>query len=109
MVKGKLLPKEKLKRHPRQELAFKDPISKKKVEIRLSVVGEGENRGCPVIEVKGRLVLFELKELAYQAVLLFREEGILPKGTAKEQEAERERLASGVTTGFSSAASKEDE
>lgn len=107
MAKGKLLPKKPVRREVKQQVVFSDPISKKKVEITFSIVADGDHIGCPIIEVNKRLVLFELRELAYAAVLLFRESGVLPKGTPEEQEAERERIAGEADTGFSSVAPKE--
>jgi hypothetical protein len=101
MAEGKLLPKkEKLRRLQRQHVAYTDPLTNKKNEILYSVVEGGDLDGLPVIEIFGRLVLFELKELAHTAVLLLRREGVLSTMTAEQEAAEKERIEKGFT-GFS--------
>jgi hypothetical protein len=89
-----------LKRLVKQHIVYKDPISKKKVELLFSTVYDGDDIGCPLIEVNGRIVMFELKDLAYEAILVFRREGILPTLTPEQIKAEKERADKGLT-GFS--------
>lgn len=83
-----LLPRQPFKRVLIQHLTFKDPISEKNIEIKFSTVPEGELEGCPIIEIEGRLIIWSLSELAFEAVKIFREKGVLPDGSEKEEEVE---------------------
>jgi hypothetical protein len=93
----KLLPREPLRRELKQHVAFTDPVTKQKVEILFATVHEGEHEGCPVIEIAGRLVMWELPELAFEAVKILREEGVLVSGEAKHVKEELERIEKGET------------
>jgi hypothetical protein len=93
----RLLPKEPLRRYLQQHVVFTDPLTNEKIELKYATVESGENKGCPVVEIKGRLVMWELKDLAFEAVKLFRKEGIIPSGTPEQIVAEKERVEKGYT------------
>lgn len=91
----KLLPKEPLNRQLQQHVSFTDPFSKKAVEVKFATMVGGERQGCPVVEINGRFVIWELTDLILAAVQLFRETGILPEGTPKQIAAQKKRQAKG--------------
>jgi hypothetical protein len=79
-LKGRLLDENVLiLREFHQSGTFTDPVTKRKHDIQLTTWIGGSNQGCPIVELAGRMVAFDFKDIADEAVRILRENGVLPK------------------------------